>query len=324
MNSSTRLSDRGCLLVATLMLLALALSSHVVAKPVGAATPATLAERIRGDLDAGRDIVVTSYVALWSEHSLDPDRNLYWGALYGHEAMFRPSRQDEIGDRLAFLQVKRYTTIADSTRALDPRAVKVFAAPIPGRETASGQGSRLVIVTLAYHDMEQAALDMGIQLKTGRLPAWASDEPEIRDMLRKSYVMGYWGHNIYYGGSGVDCLENVPSTRTDGPRGLFFVGCQSAKWYPGKFRSPAVEPLLFTTTNMAPEGYVGLALYDGIARSLSKEQVRRNVAEAYRVYQRLQRAPLALFVNDWQEIERYAVELPSGSCSRELADRPGR
>ena len=100
-----------------------------------------------------------------------------------------------------------------------------------------------------------------------------------------------------------------------GPRGVFFVGCQSAKWFPDKFRAPGVEPLLFTTTNMAPEAYVGLALYDGIARGLPKPDVRRNVAEAYRVYQRLERAPLALFVNDWAQVERYAAELPVGECT---------
>jgi len=299
----------------TTILLALALCTFAFAEPAEETQAATLAERIRGDLDAGRDIVVTSYVALWDRSPREPAGNLFWGALYGHEAMFRPSRRGEVEDRLSFLQVKRYETIADRNRTNDPLAVKVFAAPIPGSRTESGQGSRLVVVTLAYRDMEQAAVDMGTQLKTGRLPAWAAGDPELRDLLQKSYVMGYWGHNIYYGGTGVDCLENKPTTRSDGPRGVFFVGCQSAKWFPDKFRAPGVEPLLFTTTNMAPEAYVGLALYDGIARGLPKPDVRRNVAEAYRVYQRLERAPLALFVNDWVQVERYAAKLPAGECT---------
>ena len=159
------------------------------------------------------------------------------------------------------------------------------------------------MVQLAYHDMEQAALDMGLQVKTGRLPAALSGEPEIRQFLERSYLMGYWGHNVYHGGAGIDCLERVPSTRDDGPRGVFMVGCQTARWYPQKFKSPGIEPLLFTTTNMAPEGYLGLALYDGIARELSRAEIRENVAEAYRVYQKLEHRPVSLFVNEWSEIE---------------------
>ena len=274
----------------------------------------SLAQRIARDLREGNDIVVTSYVALWYEHSQEPARNLYWGALYGHEAMLRPGRRQEIEERLPFLELKRYEVLVDKKRNVDPLTIKVLEASIPREGEGTGPTSRLVVINLAYHDMEQAALDMGVQLKTGRLPEGLADEPEVRRLLEASYVMGYWGHNIYFGGSLVDCLDRLPATREDGPRGVFVVGCQSARWYPQKFRSPGIEPLLFTTTNMAPEGYVGLALYDGIARDLSKDELRQNVAEAYRVYQRLAKRPISLFINEWPQIERYMAELPAGQC----------
>ena len=58
-----------------------------------------------------------------------------------------------------------------------------------------------------------------------------------------------------------------------------------------------------------------------VAQTLLPEQnqmpdlLRKNVAEAYRVYQRLDRAPLSLFVNDWRQVERYAAALPAGRCT---------
>jgi hypothetical protein len=275
-----------------------------------------LAQRIARDLREGNDIVITSYVALWYRHSREPAKNLYWGALYGHEAMFRPERRSEIEDRLPFLELKRYEVLVEKKRDSDPLAIEVLTASIPREGEGAGPASRLVVVNLAYRDMEQAALDMGNHLKTGSMPEGLVDEPEIRQLLDASYLIGYWGHNIYHGGSRVDCLHTVPSTREDGPRGVFMVGCQTARWYPQKFRSPGIEPLLFATTNMAPEGYVGLALYDGIARNLSKSEVRENVAEAYRVYQRLTRRPGSLFVNEWPQIERYMADVPAGDCAR--------
>ncbi len=278
------------------------------------ATAVSLQERLVNDLREGKDIVITSYVAMWYQHARNPARNLYWGALYGHEAMFRPGRRSEIESRLPFLQVKDYEVLFEKSRTVDPLRIQIVRAKIPSEGQSENRTSRLVVVNLAYNDMDQAALDMGAQLKTGRLPEALADEPETRELLSSSYVMGYWGHNIYYGGSSIDCLDALPSTRRDGPRGVFMVGCQSARWYPQKFRSPAIEPALFTTTNMAPEAYVGLALYDGIARNLDKADIRQNVAEAYRVYQKLTRRPVSLFVNEWPQIERYMEDLPPGRC----------
>ena len=300
---------------ATMAVVRLAATPAVLAEASKPSSGVSLAQRIARDLREGNDIVITSYVALWYRHSEEPARNLYWGALYGHEAMLRPGRRPEIGERLPFLEVKRYEVLLDKKRIADPLAIKVSAASIPGEGESVGPTSRLVVVNLAYHDMQRAAMDMGVQLKTGRLPEGLSDEPEVLRLLATSYLMGYWGHNIYYGGSRVDCLDQVPSTRDDGPRGVFMVGCQSARWYPQKVRSPGIEPLLFTTTNMAPEGYVGLALYDAIVRNLSKPELRENVAEAYRVYQRLPRRPLSLFVNEWPQIDRYMAEFPEGRCT---------
>jgi len=69
---------------------------------------------------------------------------------------------------------------------------------------------------------------------------------------------------------------------------------------------------------MAPEAYIGFALYDGIARNLPKTVLRENVAEAYRIYQRLASKPVSLLVNEWPEMERYRADVPVGRCAVSL------
>ena len=274
-----------------------------------------LRDRLRRDVSGGKDIVITSYVALWYKHSDDPSRNLYWGALYGHEAMFRPSRRDEIARRLPFLDLAQWDAVYSASQDQDPIAIKVFALShalpsiesvhddspsgdptAPGRSSAQPSPvSRLIIVTLAYQDMRQAAVDLANQIKTGQLPRGVFAHPSVEGLMAGSYVMGYWGHNTYYGGISNDDLEALACTRADGPRGVFVIGCQTARWFPQKFLGPGIEPLLFTLTNMAPEGYIALALYDAIGRGLSLIQTVDQVADAYREYQGLRNRP-RLFV----------------------------
>ncbi len=274
-------------------------------------TSASVAERVRRDLSRGVDVVVASYVALWYENSRDPAHNLYWGNSYGHSALF--SRPAEIRARLPFLSVTGYTAAPERSFSEDPIAARVFEARVPG---ATG---KLRIVTLAYADMGRAAREMAVHLKTGAVPRSLAGDPVLAPLLARAYVMGYWGHNIYYGGADVDDLESVARTTEDVPRGVFFVGCQSARWFPQKFLESSIEPLLFTTTNMAPEAYVAAALYDGLARGLGREEIRRNVARAYGVYQKLATPPISLFVNDRRAIERTLQPIPGAI----VAPRPG-
>jgi hypothetical protein len=266
-------------------------------------------DRVRADLRQGLDVVITSYVGLWFEYSNDPSRNLYWGALYGHDSMFRPARRSRIEARLPFLEATDYEVLLEDHRSFDPVITKVIAAPTTIAASEGGERSRIVVVYLVYRDMEQAVLDMAAHLKMRRVPEAVAGEPEAARLLGSSYIVGYWGHNIYYGGIQDDSLQEMQPTPGEGPRGVFVVGCQSARWYPQKFLSSGIEPVLFTTTNMAPEAYIALALYDGIGRGLAKDTIRRNVAEAYRVYQRLDRRPLSLFVTEREQIEPYMSPL---------------
>lgn len=275
----------------------------------------TVAERVHGDLSRGTNVVVAAYVGLWSQNQGDPGRNLYWGNLYGHSALFARSR--EIRSRLPFLQVTDYARACRRVRTENPISVEVWEARVPGVP------GRLTVVNLAYSDMPRAVREMALHLKHGSGPPDLAADPIVGPLLSRAYVIGYWGHNIYFGGIDSDDLEDAPRSVTTLPRGVFFVGCQSARWFPQKFVDEAIEPLLFTTTNMAPEAYVALALYDGLARGLGKAETRRQTARAYAVFQKLQKPPLSLFVNDRRALALAQRPIPEAAVPGDRAD-PGR
>lgn len=271
----------------------------------------SVAARVRRDLSRGEDVVVASYVGLWFAHQNDPAQNLYWGARYGHSAYF--ARRGAARGSLPFLDVADYSSVLDRRLPEDPIAARVFETPVPGLP------GKLKIVTLAYADMDRAVREMAVHLKTGAVPPALAGDAVLGPLLARSYVIGYWGHNVYYGGGDRDDLESLTRTTSDLPRGVFFLGCMSARWFPQKFLDGSIEPLLFTTTNMAPEAYIAAALYDGLARGLGKEEIRRNVARAYASYQRLATPPLSLFVDDRAAIERTRQPIPG---SRAATDAP--
>lgn len=275
----------------------------------------TVAERVRGGLSRGTNVVVAAYVGLWSQNQGDPGQNLYWGRLYGHSALFARSR--EIRSRLPFLQVTDYTRTCRRVRTEDPISVEVWEARVPGVP------GRLTVVNLAYSDMPRAVREMALHLKHGSGPPDLAADPIVGPLLSRAYVIGYWGHNIYFGGIDSDDLEEAPRSVATLPRGVFFVGCQSARWFPQKFVDEVIEPLLFTTTNMAPEAYVALALYDGLARGLGQEETRRQAARAYAVFQKLHKPPLSLFLNDRRALALAQQPIPEAAVPGGRA-APGR
>ncbi len=104
-----------------------------------------LMDRVRGDLRQGRDVVITSYVGLWYTQSNDPSRNSYWGALYGHGAMFRPARRSEIKRRREFLELTDHEILRDDRRSADPVIIEVIAAPTTIAPSEGSERSRIVV-----------------------------------------------------------------------------------------------------------------------------------------------------------------------------------
>jgi hypothetical protein len=144
------------------------------------------------------------------------------------------------------------------------------------------------VVYLVYQSMSQAVLDMGGQLRQGTTPASLENDPTVSPLLHRSYVIGYWGHNVYINGQRRNRLEELPYVGDGLPRGVFMVGCETARWFPEKYlpSGTPIEPLLFTRTLMAPEAYSALALYDSLGRGVTdKDEIVLSVAKAYNAYQ---------------------------------------
>lgn len=256
---------------------------------------ASVASRVHADLSSGKDVVIASYVALWNLPKTAPARSEpdpYWDALYGHDTFFE--RKLSFARHLPFVALGSWTTQLRQHLRSDPVSIKVMAA-----DPAGDRKGRIIVVYLAYMDREQAMRDMTIHLKTGRPPDVPGVSPSTKANLRAAYVVGYWGHNTYRRGHNPDHLEDMETTTLDLPRGVFVVGCQTALWYPQKVLARGIEPILFTSNKMPPEGYVAAALYDGLARGLDKHALRWHVARAVQVYHEMRSPPVRLFVNSW-------------------------
>ncbi len=266
----------------------------------------TVTDRIREDLASGKDVVVVSYVALWNPRKGQVSKkptDLYWDALYGHDTFF--DRPASLASHLPFLELRRWTTIRKFSSTCGPVATKVMAATVPGTS-----GARMVVVYLAYKDRERAMREMVAHLKAGTPPYVPGLGTPLTVAVRSSYVVGYWGHNGYNADHNPDLLELMPVTARDLPRGVFVVGCQTAKWYPQKVMGPGIEPILFTSNRMPPEGYVAAALYDGLARGMGDRRMRLHLARAMRAYHPMSHLPVALFVNTPARIAELQAPLP--------------
>ena len=152
-------------------------------------------------------------------------------------------------------------------------------------------------VMLAYSNMEKCMSEMAHHLKKDKALCLKWKNTTI-DLGRESQIIGYIGHNIYYGGfCEIDNLELL-LYESNMSKGLFFLGCQSAKWCRDKLVSPSVANYLFCNTNMAPEGYIMLAFLDGISRGLADNALVDICNRVYGIAQG-QGEKIRLFVNSY-------------------------
>lgn len=265
----------------------------------------------------GEPIVVTSYIGLWYDHSNEPERNLYWGNLGGHYFLFSNSSSiATLPDRYRQEGLKRVTTnirkaVVDNLknykweriyyeeRDSDPTRIAVFKMTVEPNEFWKSMGVTkpfiIYNIMLAYSDMERAMGDMVAHLKQDKARVIGGDQLKL-DLGNQSLFLGYIGHNVYYGGTcGIDTLETLPYTSSE-KKGLFFLGCQSSEWCTSKFEAPSVANLLFCKTNMAPEGYIMLALLDGLSRGLKGDELVTLCNRVYGIAQG-QGPDISLFVN---------------------------
>lgn len=77
--------------------------------------------------------------------------------------------------------------------------------------------------------------------------------------------------------------------------------CKSQSYFSKPLKDSGIAPVLLTTQFMAPEAYVVHALANGWARSDSPATIRRHVAAAYSLHQKLANPALKMFTTEFAE-----------------------
>jgi hypothetical protein len=269
----------------------------------------TLYPALAADVKAGKPITIATYIGLWYTYNDDPERNLYWGALYGHKTMFEVAAGRYRNGRIQAHLPQDYTFVAWRRLRLveadrDPRRIAVYEMRVaPNAEwRALGIEAPFVVrqVFVVYSDMERAVRDLASAAKRDEGVRIRLDDGGEIDVGRDARILGYSGHNVYYGEAcGIDDLETLEAT-TSRTKGLFFFGCQSYQCAPEKFLGENRIGMLFTSSNMAPEGYLSLGLADAIAQGWSGERLRGHLDRIYRRWQERGNGtrPGALFLDE--------------------------
>lgn len=209
----------------------------------------------------------------------DPNRNLYWGAVFGVRTFFRNSSEW--------------------------REVLYVRNPYKGvieRSVFRHRLQNVVLVADAYRGIEikQALIDFlrtaaGIRIHEGKPMACTIGgvvdcPPEDTDLA------------VYVGHDGLMDFGVAPdlSKRASGKRVAIVLACASKQYFGIALRPTGAEPLLWTTNLMAPEAYTLKAALDGWIADESGVQIRQRAASAYAQYQKIsERAALKLFATGW-------------------------
>lgn len=195
----------------------------------------------------------------------DLDKNLYWGAAFGH---------------------KRHFTRKASTFKL--------------ASSEAGEGGRLERITLTralsgepWGRAEEIELVVVVD-------AWAGDK--IDEALTRFFreaerggsiggervdVVGYTGHNRMMDGTEPPAAL-AESDKRRAPIPSFVMACRSKSWFAAPLAARGSRGLLFTSDLMAPEGYVLEALVTELGRDAGLRSVRRAVVAAYAKFQRIE------------------------------------
>ena len=208
----------------------------------------------------------------------DPERNLYWGSVYGVKTFFARSAdwklissgqrpKNEVLERCVFKhRTQNVYLVADAYRGREiKQAVQDFL------NSAAGASSE----EISLHDGREA-----VALK----------------------VRGGSGLVVYVGHDGLMDfqLTQTPVKKNDQPREAIILACASKAYFAAPLRSSGAFPLLWTTGLMAPEAYTLKSALDGWMAVESHEQIRDRAAAAYDKYQKCGlRAAHNLFATGW-------------------------
>jgi hypothetical protein len=208
----------------------------------------------------------------------DPERNLYWGALYGVKTFFKNDKnwtflkslnptEDHILERIVFKH-KRYNAylIADAYRGKEiKKAVQDF------------------LLNAAAQKKEEVEIKIGgnaQKLNTGS----------------GSNLLVYIGHNGLLDFTLPDYPEKVDNNK----REVIILACYARQLFTGPLKKAGAYPLLWTKEKLSPEAYILSAALEARLSGAEFNVIRREAAKAYARYQKSSlKSAEFIFVTGW-------------------------
>ena len=261
--------------------------------------------QIAKSIKQGNPIVMVTYCGMWIDRR-PPEANLHWGARFGPQRMLEIASKKGLkdpnvaGDIGSQFRHDNWEEVHISVRPSDPIRVAVYKLSVEPNENWRDFGVTEVFeiynVLLAYSDLKKAGVDSTLNLKKDKGLVIPLQNGKI-DLGEDAAIIGYNGHNFYYDGD-FDGIRRIRG-HSDGVKGVFVVGCNTKQYFRDDLTGRNIYGLLFTTSFMAPEGYVLLALSDAIAQAKSGREIVRQCNSSYRFFQEkyAEKKPGPLFVN---------------------------
>ncbi len=233
------------------------------------------------DLRAGKPLVIHVVVPLCANdqiacgsqslgNPMDLRGNLYWGALFGNRRFF-----DE-DPRFAIVSVR-----GDVPGVLERAVYRRRASG--ERWGGSGRMEQIVVLDAMHGSAINDAVETFWRSATGGAAIPIVDGERTRSLT--VHVTGYAGHNRLMDGIRLSPVNAPRSQRSPTPS--FVLACFSDKYFAEALRAAGSQPLLMTSSYIAPEGYATVAMAVALGDNLPASEVRRAVVRAYAKYQRI-------------------------------------
>ncbi|MFC1884917.1 hypothetical protein ACFL2O_09105 [Thermodesulfobacteriota bacterium] len=194
----------------------------------------------------------------------DPERNLYWGALYGVKTFFKKSASWKL---------------VSVSNGLGDYVLE--------RCLFEHKSGRVYLVADAYRgaNIKQAISDF-LYAASGRVRKKVSYRKDGRDIDLK--INGLSDMVVYVGHDGLMDfkLETYPEKCSPVSMDAIILACRSRAFFKEAIDISGARPVLWTNGLMAPEAYVLERALEGWINNEGNESIRIRAAKAYNRYQR--------------------------------------
>jgi len=212
-------------------------------------------------------------------NGIDPDNNLYWGAMYGVKTYFKRSTDWQL---LKDIRNSQDTTIMERCIFKNRSHNVILVA-----DAYKGEKIRDAIINF----LESSS---GLNAETLQINT-ASEQVTIA-IGGSADLLAYVGHDGLMDFA-INYAWDVDTTLN---RNVIILACASKTYFGPVIYRIHANPILWTTGLMAPEAYSLKAAIDGWILGEKPVEIRNRAASAYSQYQRCTlNAALNLFVTGW-------------------------